>query len=124
MASVRTWFAKFGDAFRGVARAVSSQSSFAIHLPAAVATLAVAAFLGLSLVEWCVLVGAIGLVIAAEVINTSIEFLAKAVTSDFDPNVRDALDIASAGVFVTVVTAVVIGGLLLGTRAGALLGWW
>lgn len=124
MASVRTWFAKFGDAFRGVARSVSSQSSFAVHFPAAVATLAVAAFLGLSLVEWCVLVGAIGLVIAAEVINTSIEFLAKAVTSDFDPNVRDALDIASAGVFVTVVTAVVIGGLLLGNRAGMLLGWW
>lgn len=124
MASARTWFAKFGDAFRGVARAVSSQSSFAVHLPAAIATLAVAAFLRLSLVEWCVLVGAIGLVIAAEVINTSIEFLAKAVTSDFDPNVRDALDIASAGVFVTVITAIVIGVLLLGNRAGMLLGWW
>jgi diacylglycerol kinase len=124
LAAERTWLAKFGDAFRGIARAVTSQSSFAVHFPVALLTLAVAAALGLSLVEWCVLVGAIGLVIAAEVINTAIEFLAKAVTRDFDPDVRDALDVASAGVFVTVITAVVIGSLLLGNRAGTLLGWW
>jgi diacylglycerol kinase len=50
--------------------------------------------------------------------------LAKAVTEDFDPFVRDALDIASAGVMVTVVTAVVIGTLLIGNRVGILLGLW
>ena len=124
MAPERTWLAKFGDAFRGIARAVTSQSSFAVHFPVALLTLLVAWGLGVSLVEWCVLLGAIGTVIAAEVINTAIEFLAKAVTSDFDENVRDALDVASAGVFVTVITAVIIGSLVLGNRAGSLLGWW
>ena len=83
-----------------------------------------AAILRVSLIEWCVLAGAIGAVLAAEVINTSIEMLAKAVTEDFDPFVRDALDIASAGVMVTVVTAVVIGTLLIGNRVGILLGLW
>lgn len=120
----RTWFGKFGDAFRGIARAVLGQSSFAVHIPAALGTLALAAILRVSLIEWCVLAGAIGAVLAAEVINTSIEMLAKAVTEDFDPFVRDALDIASAGVMVTVVTAVVIGTLLIGNRAGILIGWW
>jgi diacylglycerol kinase len=120
----RTWLGKFGDAFRGIARAVLGQSSFAVHIPAALGTLALAAILRVSLIEWCVLAGAIGAVLAAEVINTSIEMLAKAVTEDFDPFVRDALDIASAGVMVTVVTAVVIGTLLIGNRVGILLGLW
>ena len=124
MATPRTWIAKFGDAFRGIARAVLGQSSFAIHIPVAIATLALAAALRVSLLEWCVLAGAVGAVLAAEVINTSIEMLAKAVTSEYDPHVRDALDIASAGVMVTVLTAVVIGTLLLGNRIASLLGWW
>ncbi len=80
--------------------------------------------LRVSLIEWCVLAGAIGAVLAAEVLNTSIEMLAKAVTKDFDPFVRDALDIASAGVMVTVITAVVVGTLLIGNRVGILIGWW
>jgi len=120
----RTWIGKFADAFRGIARAVLGQSSFAVHIPAALGTLALAAVLRVSLIEWCVLAGAIGAVLAAEVINTSIEMLAKAVTKDYDPFVRDALDIASAGVMVTVVTAVVIGTLLIGNRVGMLIGWW
>ena len=120
----RTWLAKFGDAFRGTARAVASQSSFAVHLPVAALAVAVAAFLGMSLVEWCLIALAIGLVLAAEVLNTALEFLAKAVTREYDANVRDALDVASAGVFVTVITAVVVGAILLGNRAGSLLGWW
>jgi len=120
----RTWLAKFGDAFRGTARAVASQSSFAVHLPVAALAVAVAAFLGMSPTEWCLIALAIGLVLAAEVLNTAIEFLAKAVTREYDANVRDALDVASAGVFVTVITAVVVGAILLGNRAGNLLGWW
>ena len=120
----RTWIGKFGDAFRGIARAVLGQSSFAVHIPAALGTLALAAVLRVSLLEWCVLAGAIGAVLAAEVINTSIEMLAKAVTDDYDPHVRDALDIASAGVMVTVITAVVVGTLLIGNRVGSLIGWW
>ena len=80
--------------------------------------------LRVSLIEWCVLAGAIGAVLAAEVINTSIEMLAKAVTREFDPFVRDALDIASAGVMVTVITAAVIGTLLIGNRVGILFKMW
>ncbi len=124
MIAPRTWLDKFGDAFRGIARAVLGQSSFAVHIPAALGTLALAALLRVSLLEWCVLAGAIGAVLAAEVINTSIESLAKAVTREFNPDIRDALDIASAGVMVTVVTAVVVGTLIVGHRVGGLIGWW
>ena len=65
MARPRTFIDKFGDAFRGIARAVPGQSSFAVHIPAALGTLALAAVLRVSLIEWCVLAGAIGAVLAA-----------------------------------------------------------
>ena len=74
----RSWSSKFADAFRGLARAVRSQSSFFVHLWVAVAVVVAAAVLRVSLVEWCILVGAIGVVLVAEVFNTAIESLAKA----------------------------------------------
>jgi diacylglycerol kinase len=61
-------------------------------------------------------------VIMAEVFNTAIEALAKAVGRYPDDDLRDALDHASGGVLVAVLTAVTIGGLVLGPKLWALLG--
>lgn len=116
----RTWLSKFGDAFRGIARGVGSQSSFAVHIPVAVLAIVVAAVLGVSRLEWALIAAAIGFVLATEVMNTAVEFLAKAVTKEYDPFVRDALDVASAAVMVSVVTAAAIGALILGPRVWAL----
>lgn len=112
----RTWSGKFADAFRGLALSVRTQSSFAAHIPVALAAVGLAAWLGVSAVEWCLVALAIGLVIMAEVFNTSIEALAKAVGRYPDDGIRDALDLASGGVFVAVITAVVIGLVVLGPR--------
>lgn len=120
----RRWRAKFADAFRGLLRAVRSQSSFAVHLLMAVAVVATGLVLRVSLLEWCLLAGAIGIVLTAEVFNTSIESLAKAVDHRRHPRLRDALDMASAAVFLAAATAAVIGLLLFGRRAGELAGWW
>lgn len=117
----RTWLGKFYDAFRGLYVSFSTQSSFTPHLATAVAAIAVAAWLGLSLVEWCVVALAIGLVMMAEVFNTSIEAMAKTFNRYPDDNLRDALDIASGGVFVAVLTAVVLGCILLGPKLWAVL---
>ena len=92
----RPWSCKFGDAFRGLRRAVRSQNSFAVHLTVATAVIVAAAVLRVSLVEWCLLVGAIGFVLTAEVFNTAIESLARAHDVGRHPRIRDALDMASA----------------------------
>ena len=112
----RTWLGKFADAFRGFFLSVRTQSSFVAHIPVAVACVALAAWLGITAVEWCLVMLAIGLVIMAEVFNTSIEALARAVGRYPDDGIRDALDHASGGVFVAVITAVVIGCIILGPR--------
>ncbi len=117
----RTWFGKFADSFRGLFRAVATQSSCAAHLTAAVAAVAVAAWLRISAVEWCLVTLTIGLVIMAEVFNTSIESLARAFDRYPDDRIGDALDHASGGVLVTVLTAIVVGLIILGPRLWALL---
>jgi diacylglycerol kinase len=112
----RTWLGKFADAFRGFFLSIRTQSSFAAHLPVAAAAVVLGAWLGLSLVEWGLVALAIGLVVMAEVFNTSIEALAKAVGRYPDDGIRDALDHASGGVLVAVLTAVTIGLVVLGPK--------
>ena len=112
----RGWLHKFGDAFRGVWLAVTTQSSFAVHIPVAVAACLLAAWLGISPVEWCLVALAIGMVLAAEVCNTSIEEIARAMDTGPHPGIRDALDIASGLVLVCVATAIVVGLVILGPR--------
>ncbi len=105
----RTWLGKFADAFRGLFLAVRTESSFAAHLPVAVAAVALAALLRVSLVEWGLVALAIGGVVAAEVFNTAVESLARALDRGPDSRIRDALDAASGAVLVTVLTAIAVG---------------
>jgi diacylglycerol kinase len=120
----RPWLHKFADAFRGLRRAVRSQTSFAVHLTVAAAVVVAAAVLRVSLVEWCLLIGAIGFVITAEVFNTAIESLARAHDVGRHPRIRDALDMASAAVLVASITAAGIGVVVFGTRAAGWFGLW
>ena len=120
----RTWRDKFRDAFRGLSRSIRSQSSFSVHLAVAGVVVVAAAVMRLSLVHWCLLAGAIGIVLTAEVFNTSIESLARSLGPRRHPRIRDALDMASGAVLLAAITAVVIGLIVFGQRAGSLLGWW
>ncbi len=116
----RSWLGKFADAFRGLFHAVATEWSFAAHLPTAAVAVAVAAWLGIDRVEWCLVVLAIGGVITAEVFNTSVESLARALDSGPDQRIKDALDTASAAVLVTVGVAILVGLLIFVPRLAAL----
>lgn len=112
--SAGRWPRKFGHAFRGTWRAVRSEDSFAVHLPVALAVIVVAAALRIPPRDWAPLVAAIGAVLVAELVNTAIESLARALGPRRHPRIRDALDVASAAVLVAAASAVVIGLLVLG----------
>jgi len=122
--AARAWWAKFAAACRGLARAVIGESSFAVHLAAAAAVVAAGLVLRISAVEWALLAAAISGVLAAETFNTAIESLARAFDARRHPRIRDALDMASAGVLLSAVTAAVIGAVVFGHRVGALTGCW
>jgi len=115
----RPWRRKFADAFRGLARAVRTQSSFAVHLAAAGLVVGLAAAFRVSAVEWCLLAGAIAAVLAAEMFNSALEALARAFGPGRNPRIRDALDMAGAAVLVAAGGAAVLGAIVFGRRVAA-----
>ena len=120
--AARPWSAKVRDTVRGVVRAVRSQSSFAVHLPAAAAVVAAGLFVGCGPLEWALLAIAIGGVLAAELFNTAIESLARAIGVGRHPRIRDALDMAGGAVLLASLAAAVVGVIVLGGRAARLAG--
>ncbi|MDZ4820803.1 MAG: diacylglycerol kinase [Planctomycetota bacterium] len=110
----RGWRAKFGDAFRGCKWGFRSQSSFAVHLFAAVLAVLAGAALRISLIEWALIALSIAGVLSAEMLNTSIEHLARAISRQQDPNIARALDVAAAGVLMASLGATAVGLIVFG----------
>src|SRR5216684_1771019 len=71
----RRWRDKFGEAYRGLKLGVRGHSSFSVHFFFAALVLAAAGILQCELWEWCVLLGCIGLVLTAELLNSALETL-------------------------------------------------
>lgn len=89
------------------------QNSFYVHIPAAIVACLLAAWLEVSLAEWLVIVLCITMVLAAELFNSAIEHLARAVTHEVNPEVRNALDIASGAVLTASIGASMVGVMVL-----------
>lgn len=105
----RTWAAKFRDAFRGVRFGMRGEPSFLVHGVAAIAVLAVAAVLDVPRIEWCVLTLCITGVVVAEMFNSALESLAKAVDREHNAHLGAALDIASGAVLLAALGAATVG---------------
>jgi diacylglycerol kinase (ATP) len=117
----RTWFEKFRDAFRGVRSGMRGQSSFQVHIFVAVAVIVAATLLRCTLWQWCILSLCIGGVLTAEMINSAMEHLAKAVNKDRNPHLGDALDTGSAAVLFASLAAAIVGAIVLISQLIALL---
>lgn len=110
---VGRWVWKFACAFRGIAAGMRGQNSFYVHIPAAIVACGFAAWLQVSTTEWMILVLCIAIVLAAELFNSAIEHLARAVTQEVNPEIRNALDTASGAVLAASIGASVVGVMVL-----------
>ena len=116
--------ARLGFAIRGVLTAFRLDQSFGEHLVCAVLVIAAGIFLRVNLLEGCLLALCITAVVAAEMFNTAIEQLAKAVHPEQSPLVGASLDIAAGGVLIASLGAAFVGCVVFGYRVGKLAGWW
>lgn len=90
--------------------ALRTERNVRIQTGCAIAALLAGLWLDLSRVELALILVAIGLVLAAEMLNSAIERLSDVVTGgEFDPRIRQVKDIAAGGVLVAAVTSVLIG---------------
>jgi len=109
-----SWLRKFGNACRGIKVAVRAEVSFFVHLFVTAIVLMTGLQLSLSRLDWALLVLSIAGVISAELCNTAIERLARAITGKENPEIRDALDMASGAVLAASFGAAVVGLIVLG----------
>ena len=110
--SLRARARSFVHAWRGVVYLVATQHNAWIHLLATAVVIAAGVVFDLSRWEWCWLVLAIGLVLAAEAMNSAVEALADAVSPEFNVGVGRAKDMAAAAVLILAIAAALIGALV------------
>ena len=111
-----SWIAKFHYAFRGLGLGLREQNSFLVHAPIAVAVLLAAMLFRVTQAEWCILTLCIIVVCSAEMFNSALEHMAKAVSREYREELRDSLDTAAAAVLVAALGSVVIGAIIFAPR--------
>ena len=99
----------FVFAAKGIRQAIRGQRNLKIHVAAAMAVAAAGVYYAISSTEWGLVILATGLVITAELMNTSIEGLVDLIEPRHHPLAGKIKDIAAGGVLVASVTAAGIG---------------
>jgi len=106
----------FRCALRGFWYALQDERNMRIHVGTAVFVLLFSAWLGLTPLEWLLIVVAIALVFIGEMFNTVVELMIDLITAERSSLAKRAKDIAAGAVLVAALTAATIGLLVLGPR--------
>ncbi|MEA3408091.1 MAG: diacylglycerol kinase family protein [Chloroflexota bacterium] len=106
----------FRYAWEGLCYVIKSERNMRIHLMIAIGVLFLSAWLRLSSIEWAIIVVAIALAFAGEVLNTAMELTIDLVVTDSNAMAKWAKDAAAATVLVTALASATLGLLILGPR--------
>lgn len=113
MKALRHLIASFYHALCGIGMCIVYERNFRIHMVCIIYVLYFSRFYQLDKPSFALLIVACGLVPAFEAINTAVEFLSDRVEPKRDKMIKHAKDIAAASVFLSALTAAVIGLVLL-----------
>jgi diacylglycerol kinase len=113
----------FRHAFEGLRFVVQSERNARIHILAALAVIALGAWLDIDRLEWALIGAAIGMVFAGEMLNTVVEITVDLAMPRQHALAKCAKDVAAGAILVSAVTASSIGLLVLGPPLLAQLGW-
>ncbi len=102
----------FKHAFDGVIYTLRTQPNFQVHVFFAILATITGFYLGISRAEWAVIIFVIGLVLVAEMVNTSIEAVVDLHTEKFHELAKVSKDVSAGMVLVTAIIAVITGILI------------
>jgi undecaprenol kinase len=114
------FLASFRYATVGLRTFFATTRNARVQVCAGLAAITLAAFLGISRVEWAILLLTIGAVLALEAVNSAIEAMVDLVTLDYHPLAKRAKDLAAGAVWLMALMSVAIGALLFLPRLAAL----
>ena len=104
----------FGFAFAGIGFLLRTQRNARIHVVAGALACALGGWLGISRVEWAVLVFTVALVLILEGLNTAVEAAIDLASPDIHPLAKAAKDLAAGMVLIAAIASVAVGLLILG----------
>ncbi|MBO4281987.1 MAG: diacylglycerol kinase family protein [Bacteroidales bacterium] len=107
--SFRKRIKSFAYAFAGLKVLFREEHNARIHAVAAVLAVALGFLFRISPMEWVAVVIVIGMVFAAEIINSSLERTADFVKAERDDRKRDIKDLGAAAVLVCAIAALITG---------------
>jgi diacylglycerol kinase len=102
----------FGYAFAGVGHLLRSQRNARIHAGITLLVIAAGAWLRLPALQWALLALAMGLVWAAETVNTAMEALVDLSSPQAHPLARSVKDLAAGAVLFAAIAAAAVGALV------------
>ena len=113
----------FKYAFQGLKDLFTTQDNTKIHALMAVSSIAMGFYFGLTPTEWCLIIFAIAMVLAAEAFNTGLEHLTNLVSPDHHELAGRTKDVAAAAVLLTAIGAAAVGLVIFLPKCYQLLGW-
>ena len=115
-----TFIRSFGYAIEGFRTAVATERNIKVQLLVGVLAIVAGLVLRIDALSWVLVLLSIGLVLFAELVNTSIEAIVDLATQDLHPLAKRAKDIAAASVFTLSITAAVVGIIVFARALGML----
>lgn len=106
------FFRSFVFAFSGIRAALKSEQNIRFHFTAAAIVIAAGLLTGLSPVEWMIIIGVIGGMLAFELFNSSMERIVDLASPDLHPLAKQAKDMAAGAVLVFAFASAIIGLLI------------
>lgn len=109
--SIRKRIQSFKYAFNGI-RLLFREHNPRIHVAAAALAIILGFSFRISIIEWIIVILLIGLVLAAEAVNSAIERLADRISLEKDPLLGEAKDLAAGAVLFCAIAAAAIGAII------------
>ncbi len=104
----------------GINAAIRSERNLRIQISLALLTVILGFYFNITSLEWIILTLTICLVLAAELINTSIESVVNLVSPQFHPLAKKAKDAAAGAVLVLSIGSLFVGWFIFGIKIQSL----
>jgi diacylglycerol kinase len=101
-----------GYASEGILYFFKTERNGRIQAVAAMLIIAAGFYFDISRIEWCIILGSIGLIISLELANTAIERVCEMLSKEYHPMVKIIKDVAAGAVWWSALFVAIIGILI------------
>lgn len=98
----------FKNAFAGLWWAARTQPNFRVHLTLSALAILLGTILGITQVEWAIIIFTIVLGLTAELINTAIESMTDLITKEWREEAKIAKDVSAGMMFTVAIGAIFV----------------